>query len=249
MRSLAKRGSSAVRRLRFERLEDRAMLAGNVSTAFDNTVGGALVLTGDNSANHLVIHQVAPNSFQVLGVGTNVNVNGQNFNSFTFKNVTDVTIDLMGGNDSLVMYNMTVNGTLTIDMGAGNDVLSVVNVRENVATESAGLATITLGSGNDVATIVNFSSSADIAIDAGEGRDVVALNHVVAGTVGSGNTLSVEMGPGDFDSLAIAFCSADTGSFSDTGGSNGIIVGVLNHFGNAGSTVTPGDFRFHIGIS
>jgi hypothetical protein len=57
------------------------------------------------------------------------------------------------------------------------------------------------------------------------------------------------MGPGNFDSLAIAFCSADIGSFSDTLGTNGIITGVRNRFGNAGSTVTPGDFRFQFGIS
>jgi len=242
---MRKKQKSFARPLRFEPLEGRAMLAGNVSTVFDNTVGGALVLTGDASANHLAIRQVAPNSFFVQGIGTKINVNGQNFNSFTFQNVTDVAVDLMGGNDSLAMANMTINGTLTIDMGDGSDVLSIVRVREN----AEDLATITLGTGNDVAAFVNFSSTADIAIDAGDGRDAVALNHVVAGTVGSDNTLQVEMGPGNFDSLALAFCSADIGAFSDTGGTNGIIVGVGNHFGNAGSTVTPGDFRWQIGIS
>ncbi len=236
------------RRLGFESLEGRAMLAGNVSTVFDNSVGGFLELTGDGSANHVAIRQVSANTFVVTGIGTKINVNGQNFNSFTFHNVTDVSIDLMGGNDTLAMANMTINGTLTIDMGSGNDVLSMVNVRENTL-QSDGLASITLGSGNDVAALVNVSSSADISIDAGDGRDAVALNHVVAGTVGSDNTLSVEMGPGDFDSLAIVFSSADFGNFSDTGGTNGIIVGVKNSFGNAGSTVTPGDFRFQFGIS
>jgi len=236
------------RALRFEQLEGRAMLAGNVSTAFDNTVGGALVLTGDGSANHLVVRQLGANSFQVQGIGTKVNVNGQNFNSFTFQNVTDVTFDLMGGNDTLFMSNMTVNGTLAVDMGAGSDVLTIINVRENAGLPT-DLASITLGSGNDVATMVNFRSTADIVVDAGDGRDVVTLNRVVAGTVGSGNTLSVEMGPGNFDTLAVLFSSADIGTFSDTLGSNGIIVGVRNNFGNAGSSVTPGDFRFHFGIS
>jgi len=236
------------RRLRFEQLEGRAMLAGNVSTAFDNTVGGALVLTGDGSANHLVVRQLGANSFQVQGIGTKVNVNGLNFNSFTFQNVTDVTFDLMGGNDTLLMSNMTINGTLAIDMGGGSDVLTIINVRENAGAPT-DLASITLGTGNDVATMVNFRSTADIMIDAGDGRDVVTLNLVVAGTVGSGNTLSVEMGPGNFDTLAVLFSSADIGTFSDTLGSNGIIVGVRNNFGNAGSSLTPGDFRFHFGIS
>ena len=78
----------------------------------------------------------------------------------------------MGGNDTLAMANMTINGTLTIDMGSGNDVLSMVNVRENTfAVRWPGQHHAR--SGNDVAVLLCAASFADISIDAGDGRDAV----------------------------------------------------------------------------
>jgi hypothetical protein len=135
------------------------------------------------------------------------------------------------GNDVVGFANARINGTLTVDMGSGNDVLTLTNVHELVATEPEGLASISLGTGNDVAVIFNFTSNADIAIDAGDGRDTVVLTHVVAGSVDSGNALSVEMGPGDRDTLVVTFSHADIASFTDTGGTNGTLVHLLNNFG------------------
>ena len=48
------------RTLRFQQLEDRMLMAGNVTAAVKN---GALNLTGDNSANQIQITQAGPNSY------------------------------------------------------------------------------------------------------------------------------------------------------------------------------------------
>ena len=95
---------------------------------------------------------------------------------------------------------------------------------------------IKLGCGNDVATLVNVSAtSGDFLLDANDGRDAVSLSKVTAGTKGSGNVLGVEMGPGNYDALAVALCSADYGGFDDgvvfsTPGTNGVLTRAGNHF-------------------
>jgi hypothetical protein len=235
------------RKLRFEHLEGRAMMAGNVSAIFDNTAGGPLELTGDNAANNIAITQVGQNSFRVRGIGTKLVVDTpdgvKTVNSFTFQNVSDVTLTMNGGNDVVGFANARINGTLTVDMGSGNDVLTLTNVHELVATEPEGLASISLGTGNDVAVIVNFTSNADIAIDAGDGRDTVVLTRVVAGSVDSGNSLAVEMGPGDRDTLTVTFSRADFAQYTDNGGTNGLLVHLLNNIGDE----TASGFRTVVG--
>ena len=53
----------------FEQLESRLALAGNVVSSI---VNNGLVLTGDNSANVIVVEQTSPTSFKVKGAGTKV---------------------------------------------------------------------------------------------------------------------------------------------------------------------------------
>jgi len=224
------------RKLRFEHLEGRAMMAGNVSAIFDNTAGGPLELTGDDAANHIAITQLGENRFRVSGVNTKLVIDTpsgtKTVNSFVFENVSDVSLTMNGGNDFVGIANTTINGTLTVDMGEGNDTLTILNVHENLPTETEGLASISLGSGNDVAVIVGLHSTADILIDAGDGRDTVNLTRVVAGTVGSGNVLAGEMGPGDRDTLVVTFSRADVAQYTDTGGTNGALIHLLNNFGD-----------------
>jgi hypothetical protein len=123
------------RRRSFESLENRQLLAGNV-TADATTVPGTLVIEGDNSANVLVLTQVSPGVIKITPAGTKLNgsSSAQNFN------VTNgIYIDMGGGSDSLTLKNMTVPGTdetysagLSILMGTGNDglVMSQVTVAD-----------------------------------------------------------------------------------------------------------------------
>jgi hypothetical protein len=247
---------SPTSRLSFERLEDRSMLNG---TVIASVTGGLLTLTGDSSNNALSVHQVGSSNgganIQILGSATKIAnaVSGKTGYSFTFKGITDITVNLNGGNDTLAVYSTAVTGGIAINMGAGNDALSMVNVAaanfgsveidEPVLTTSvrpfqAILPTvgIELGTGNDVASFVKVTAtSGDFILDANDGRDVVTLNRVSAGTKGSGNVVGVEMGPGNYDSLAVVSCTADIGGFDDgvmfgSPGTNGVLTRAANHF-------------------
>lgn len=188
------------------------MMAGNVTAA---VVDGALVLTGDNSANYLVVHQTGSHQFQVQGLATTIRSGSRSGNSFTFKNVDELSVDLRGGADSLNLYNSTVAGPVGINMGSGNDVLSVSNV-------VASVFGVNLGDGTDVASIYKVSTTT-FGMAAGHGRDTVAINTVTAGDLG------VDMGDGNFDALTVVLSSATNAGFLDQG-TNGSLVRASNRF-------------------
>ena len=49
-------------------------------------------LTGDGSASPVAIRQVSADTFVVTGIGTKINVNGQNFwNSFTYEEMSPMS--------------------------------------------------------------------------------------------------------------------------------------------------------------
>src|SRR3954468_16205343 len=103
-------------KMRFvEALEPRLTLAGNVTAAI---ISGGLVITGDNSANAILVEQIDSDSFRVTGLGTRVN------GSFSPQQIDGVVngigIDMRGGNDVVTLKNLTVPGEgLGILLGDG----------------------------------------------------------------------------------------------------------------------------------
>lgn len=114
------------RRLAAETLENRALLAGNITAVVD---GGVLRLTGDAASNGVRIRQSGDN-LEVVGTllaGTATTINGDA--SFTASGVTNGLIATMGnGNDSIRLANdsgpLTIAGTLVVSTGNGNDRVS-----------------------------------------------------------------------------------------------------------------------------
>jgi len=237
------RGSVGKKRFGFERLEARTVLNGTVMVT---NAGGALTITGDAASNYYVVQQTGTTAgggvnVRVTGAATKIDNldTGTTGNSFTFTGVTSITVDeTAGGNNhvTIVGTKLATTGDLHVDMGSGNDILAVVNA-------SAVDIRTTLGGGNDVASFVNVRTTEgeDFTLDAGGGRDVVVLNNVHAGTSTLPANLTVEMGPGNLDQLVVVLSSADTATFSDTGGTNGILV--WKHAGNHFTTET--DTGFH----
>src|SRR5262245_43598107 len=105
------------RTLAVERLEERRLLAGNVTAS---VVNGNLVVSGDSASNDVVIAQT-PSGIVVLGQpGTTINGGA----SFTAVGVTgDVRVTLGGGNDTL-QAAVAVPRDLTIDLGSGDDAVT-----------------------------------------------------------------------------------------------------------------------------
>jgi hypothetical protein len=155
------------RRFNFERLENRTLLAGNVTTNF---VGGLLTLTGDAAANSIQLTQLSNGDWRVKGIGTKIN--GTN-SVPKFTGVTDITTELKASNDTVSITKGTITGELDVDDGApngGND--TVLLNKFNV-----GGVDLDLADGNDTAVVTNCQVAEVLDFDMGKGNDVVQLSN------------------------------------------------------------------------
>jgi hypothetical protein len=157
--------SHSSRRLRFESLEDRALMAGNVTAA---VVNGTLQITGDNSANVIQIQQAAGNGIRVVGVGTTINGSSA---AGLFYRASNIALDMQGGNDSVTASSVRT-GALTGSLGDGNDTVTFNNV-----VSSQGLALL-LGAGDDTANISGGRVTGDLGIDGEAGNDSISISRV-----------------------------------------------------------------------
>jgi hypothetical protein len=232
---MRKSGNGLGRSLRFEQLEDRNLLAGNVTAA---VAGGTLNIVGDNSANVLQLTQVGTNRWQVLGAGTKVN---GSYSAKTFSGVTNIAADLNGGSDSILVYNGALNGTLGIVTDGGNDAVTLSNVRAAAVGVSTGdghdslsfakvtapVVQVATGNGNDSVSLVRVGSRTSVEVSTGSGTDSITLNDV-------GNdlaTISVNTGSGNNDSLTVVRSRATAATFIGGGGSGDVLVRSQNVFG------------------
>lgn len=102
LQSLADRRTrrAARSRLRFESLEQRLPLAGNVMAEL---VGSTLRLTGDHLGNEVVVASTAGGKIAVIGQNTTINGSAAAF--VTKKAVTSIIAILHGGNDAIGLSN------------------------------------------------------------------------------------------------------------------------------------------------
>lgn len=189
------------KQLGVEKLEDRSLMAGNVTAAVQ---AGVLVITGDAADNGVTVDYIqATNTYQVIGttptggtattingVDTSVPANAQNFTGVT----KGVTINLNAGNDNLVFGSATsstfvVVGDLRIDAGLGNDTVAIgrngnnaggATPIENEVNVSKAMI-VNLGLGNDTLDITNTTVAKNMTINAdpitgvfsADGNDIV----------------------------------------------------------------------------
>jgi cyclophilin family peptidyl-prolyl cis-trans isomerase len=179
---------------RIERLEERALLAGNVVASL---YGPHLTVTGD-SANNTVELTVINNSVQLRGLD-NTTINGSTSVFIVAANTDTVTgnvvISLGGGNDKAVFTrNVKLGGATTVIGGAGNDALSSTGAifQGNVAffggdgsdtfslqdstTQNALL--ISGENGDDLVSLTNMTINGYVRIQGGVGDDGVSFNNV-----------------------------------------------------------------------
>jgi hypothetical protein len=118
---------SSGRKCKFESLENRQMMAGDV---FATVSAGVLTIKGDNLSNGITI-TAGPNPNEVVVTGINVAGSGTAVNGLvntpvTLVNVTkDIKISMHRGNDTVNVNNLTVNGDLEIKTGGGIDTVTV----------------------------------------------------------------------------------------------------------------------------
>lgn len=171
------------KRLSVERLEDRSLMAGNVTAAVS---AGVLVITGDASDNGVTVDfNPATSAYQVTGTtqgGSATTINGVDAslpaNAQIFTGVTKgIKILLNAGNDNLVFGAATstvfnVIGKVSIDAGLGNDTVAIgrngnaaggAAPLENEVNISKALE-VKLGGGGDTLDITNTTIGGNLVI-------------------------------------------------------------------------------------
>ncbi len=162
------------------RLEDRTLLAGNVTAAIS---GGNLVIQGDGLSNIILIEPTA-NAGEFKITGTVTTVNGAA--NVTLAGLTGDIIAQMGdGNDQVQIstngtQDITLPGAIRGEMGEGDNVFKVFTFGTSNLKVS-GDATFTSGSGNDNYIFQSFgigselTFDANVSVTAGEGTNDTTL--------------------------------------------------------------------------
>lgn len=167
------------RRHRFESLENRNLLAGDITVQL---VGGSLIIRGDDSANAFTVQPGATaNSFVVTGetggtgAATQVRLIGADGtpgapapgDTLTVENVRGGLILLAGQGDDEVGLAGLSGGLNLLDTGAGDDTLSITD-------SSATITQVRQGSGNDTLNVNNLNGIG-LDIISGPGDDAIAI--------------------------------------------------------------------------
>ncbi len=205
-------------RLGVEALEDRRLLAGNITATF---FGGNLVIRGDALDNSLTVSQTAPTTVSVLGktnAGTATTVNGL-AGPVVFNGVLNsIDIDTKGGNDQILIGNNSADlNSLNNEIlfGAGSSFSGLASARTVVKNSIV----VRGGDGIDAVGII-ADVGGDIYADLGANNDGIGVqNSVVRGSV------IFEGGTGDQPSLLVRNSQVSNQIIINGGtGSNRMIV-------------------------
>jgi hypothetical protein len=194
----------------------------DTADVFNGTLSGRIQVEYDTSGTGTKTTQLI--NLNIEFIGFHQDVQGKSF--VTISNASMFGgIDLFTGpnNDVISLTNVYMGAGMDLNAGDGKNVISVANIN----SRSSSSDVIFAGNGRDVIAVSHYFAASGLEVEASDGTDNVALSGV---TVGNG-TLDVEAGPGNSDVVAVVDCTADMATFSDTGGTNGYIVGAANHFG------------------
>jgi hypothetical protein len=184
------------RKLTVESLENRALLAGNVSVFVDGTV---LKIIGDGRGNGVSVQELDQNRYFVTGFavsGGNTTINGQLAGRIV-QGVRHIDADLNSGYDVFVMSNSAFRRNQLAQQLSGNTAGPIQaspeaanpNTTDPVTTRVSGNVSVKMDQGNDgvgiVARIGTLNSNGDIvegvlSINGGDGRDQAITDRTTA---------------------------------------------------------------------
>ncbi len=225
----------------FDVLEDRVLLAGNVTVAFN--AAGDLVVTGDNQANDISIvdvdgdghYSVVGNNDTTVtysddviqsglfdidanGVSTDDDVNV--FNAPVASAGDNLIVNLKGGDDTLTFVDSGVAGDLgvgldvAINMGTGNDFVDIMGAGET----SFDHVSINLGVGQN-GLLIDTTTANVLKVVGGAGNDNIDISNFNA------NSLSIAGGAG-VDNIGVS--SSFVADANVNGGAGADNIGVTN---------------------
>lgn len=158
------------RRLTVEGLEQRQLMAGDVTVAVD--IGRILTLTGDGNDNGIVITTQGKLT-QVVGLehgGSMTTVNGDH--RLTFKNIRQVVVNFGSGDDALAVTNTTLVGSLTVQTGDGDDLVGIGDFDNERIEHAFGLTFAEHWIHENVEPLLGaLTVKRDVSIDLGDGEN------------------------------------------------------------------------------
>jgi hypothetical protein len=166
---------------RFESLERRRLLAGNViATATDPSAQeGTITLIGDNKSNQV---EIQPTASGYLVTGLNgTTVNGVTSVTLHAAGLRNLVANMGNGDDDLQLQQNTFGGSsefnsASIDMGNGNDTVEMTGAYfANFGSAAHGDLNINTGNGDDVVTITGSTVEGNLKVDLGNGDDTLAF--------------------------------------------------------------------------
>lgn len=165
------------RRLGFENLERRQLLAGNVVAGLD--VNGNLVLSGDLSDNHVVVTRGTFSSLLVTGgrsvpgdPATVTRINGQT-GTLSFNTTGGLVLNMSDGNDRVLLTRIGLAGAVTGSLGKGNDQLAF-------ESDEDGPLSFTLNNGNEP-NYGSVSTSGGVNVGGNDGNDTLVMYDAIIG--------------------------------------------------------------------
>jgi hypothetical protein len=201
--------------LRFESLEQRLPLAGNVMAKL---VGSTLRLTGDSMGNGVVVASAAGGKIAVISPDTTINGSSGAF--LTNKPVTSIIANLNGGDDTIVFSNSAeiyAEARVFIDSLRNGFADSPAEAPFDVAALQTAIDKVAAG-------VTTFSIPGSLTVTTAEGDDAVGIGGNVRG--------SVNVNLGSADNSNGLFIGANR-----IGGAVTVVGGRSNDFVALGGTV------------
>ena len=240
-----RRGAAATGNAAAEVLEDRRLLAGDVTARLD---GGRLVVNGDDANNRVVVTIAADGTAAVYGRG-NTAVNGERQVGFDLGRGGNIVSRLGDGNDTLILRgapraadggDLPEVGEVRLFGEQGNDRLFLRNLEvvRGGAELRGGFGppefNATSGVGEDVVRVADATVRGGLEIETSKGRGVVRVDRVEM--VGGG---AISVGLGDRGDLARLRDVTTSGRVSVGGGTLGRARIIVKRLGPTADA--PGD--------
>lgn len=239
--------------LGLESLENRCLLAGNVSASVS---GDVLNITGDNLGNTISVESAGAGKVQVRGFATSVNGNP---NAVQVFNVSGgINIRMNAGPDVVRVTNMVIGGDLNVDLGQGNNELLLGQSAAGDNVRFGGTPSGPLYVQDDLSVVGNtaadrvFQSNLHVtdvgAVSLGDGNDTVQIERPAGSTanVEYGGLFQVLLGAGT-DSLSINGLVVDDNMVATDGAGDGSIS-ITNMDVHGNLTLTTSNYADSIGI-
>lgn len=211
----ARSAASRFRRLGFESLETRNLLAGDVTAA---VIDGDLVLTGDAGDNVILIRPGAnPGEIQLIGV-RDTTINGDPRSAVVLGMTDDILANMGGGNDRFVVTRLQAPSDLKVELGGGDNRVKLDRI------DLPGSVHIDGGDDKDGILIRGASVGDELNVDLGDGE-----NHFTMLNSGVDGETEI-LGGAQRDRLEMLRAAFDETLSIDLAGENDRVVVVRSSF-------------------